>query len=75
MVSQKYEISSTEECLSTVTGANNCKTIEFDKTAAMVSFFFSISVLIYIIYFIKNKGAEENFKKEEVGDKRKNNLP
>ncbi|MBF8963497.1 hypothetical protein I0P70_09580 [Pontibacter sp. FD36] len=58
MVSLKYETNSPEECISTVTGANLCKAIEFNKTAAQVSFFIALVALIYRIYFVREKEAD-----------------
>ena len=58
MVSLKYETNSPDECISTVTGANLCDAIEFNKAAAKVSFFFAIAALVYRLYFMKDKKTE-----------------
>ncbi|MBX0334162.1 hypothetical protein K3G39_13035 [Pontibacter sp. HSC-14F20] len=58
MVSLKYETTSPEQCISTVTGANLCDAIQFNKTAAKVSFFIAVVAIIYRLYFIKNKETD-----------------
>ncbi|MBD1397486.1 hypothetical protein H9Q13_09935 [Pontibacter sp. JH31] len=58
MVSLKYETNSSGECISTITGADLCSAIEFNKTAAKASLFFALVALFYRLYFMKNKKTE-----------------
>ena len=55
MVSLKYETNSPNGCISTVTGANLCDSIKFNKIAALLSFLLAIVILNYRVSFIKNK--------------------